>query len=68
MIEREGGTSVNRKVGDLALHTPKSIDRNALLYEASAIFQEAKVDTLVVTDNGKAIGLIDVQDIIQIKE
>lgn len=68
MIEREGGASVDKKVGQLTLHAPKSIDKNALLYEASALFQEAKVDTLVVTDNGKAIGLIDVQDIIQIKE
>ena len=64
MIEKEGGTSVNKKAGDLKLKIPKSVEANDLLYVASAMFKETQVDTLVVTENGKAIGLIDIQDLL----
>lgn len=66
MIEKEGGSSVNKKAGDLALKVPKSVEASDLLYVASAMFKETQVDTLVVTENGKAVGLIDIQDLLGI--
>ena len=66
MIEKEGGNSVNKKAGDLVLKIPHSVEASALLYVASAKFKETQVDTLVVTENGKAIGLIDIQDMLGI--
>ena len=60
------GDSVNKKAGDLALKVPQSVEASALLYVASAKFKETQVDTLVVTENGKAVGLIDVQDLLGI--
>jgi TalC/MipB family fructose-6-phosphate aldolase len=66
MIEKEGGASVNKKSGDLVLKVPQSVEASALLYVASAKFKDTQVDTLVVTENGKAIGLIDIQDLLGI--
>ncbi len=66
MIEKEGGNAVNRKVGDLQLKKPKSIEAGALLIDASNMFKDTQVDTLIVTENGKAIGMIDVQDLMKL--
>ena len=66
MIEKEGGESVNKKAGDLVLRVPHSVEASALLYVAAAKFKETQVDTLVVTENGQAVGLIDVQDLLGI--
>jgi TalC/MipB family fructose-6-phosphate aldolase len=66
MIEKEGGNAVNGKAGDLDLKKPRSIEAGDLLYEASALFKETQVDTLVVTENGKVIGMLDIQDLLTI--
>lgn len=66
MIEKEGGDSVNKMAGDLILKVPQSVEASALLYVAAAKFKETQVDTLVVTENGKAVGMIDVQDLLGI--
>lgn len=66
MIEKEGGKAVNGKAGDLSLKRPHSIDGSALLHEASALFKETQVDNLVVTENGKVTGILDIQDLISV--
>lgn len=66
MIEKEGGDSVNKKAGDLVLKVPHTVEASALLYVAAAKFKETQVDTLVVTENGKTVGLIDIQDLLGI--
>ena len=66
MIEKEGGESVNRKIGDLTFKTPKSIEANALLIDASNLFKDSQVDTLIVTENDKAVGMIDIQDLMKL--
>ena len=66
LVEKEGGESINHLAGDLDLKPPHTIESNALLYIASAKFKETQVDTLVVTDNRKAIGMLDIQDLIGI--
>jgi signal-transduction protein with cAMP-binding, CBS, and nucleotidyltransferase domain len=47
----------------LALKQPVSIDADAFLAEAQAIFRERKIDNLLVTQNGKLLGMIDIQDL-----
>lgn len=66
MIEKEGGDAVNRKVGDLSLKVPKSIEASALLIDASNLFKDSQVDTLIVTENNKAMGMIDIQDLMKL--
>ena len=66
LIEKEGGNSAEGKIGDLTFHTPKSIEASALLIDASNLFKESHVDTLIVTENGKAVGMIDIQDLVDL--
>ena len=67
MIEAEGPSAINKKLVDLPLSKPQSIDANELLYNAQAIFNEKKIDSIVVTDGGKSIGMIDIQDLQKLK-
>jgi len=68
MIEKEGGESVNRKVGDLGLKPPKSIEASALLIDASNMFKDYEIDTLIVTENNSAIGMLDIQDLMKLDQ
>ena len=36
---------------------------NLLLNDAAAMFKKTNVDTILVTDNGKPIGMLDIQDL-----
>lgn len=54
---------LNKKMSDLAYNTPISIDADSLLNEAAAIFKKTNVDTILVTSNGKPIGMLDIQDL-----
>ncbi len=40
-----------------------TVDAHALLIDAEALFTTHQVDTLVVVEGGKAVGLIDIQDL-----
>ncbi len=66
MIEKEGSAAINKKAADLNLKKPYTIEGSALLYEASAMFRETQVDTIIVTENGKATGMIDIQDLLML--
>ena len=66
LIESDGGNAVNKKMSELNLNTPLSIDGNELLIEAQKVFTEKKVDELVVTSGGKVIGMLDIQDLVKL--
>jgi TalC/MipB family fructose-6-phosphate aldolase len=61
-IQAEGRDVLNHKVGDFKYNTPISVEANALLFDASEIFKKSKVDTILVTENGKPVGMLDIQD------
>jgi CBS domain-containing protein len=46
--------------------TPQTIDREALLNDAVKVFKKAEVDSIVVVDGGKPVGVLDVQDLIKL--
>jgi CBS domain-containing protein len=46
--------------------SPLTIDREALLNEAVKIFKKAEVDSIVVVDGTRPVGVIDVQDLIKL--
>jgi transaldolase len=62
-IESDGPSILNMPLVELGLKMPLTIDANALLQESSKIFKEKKVDQLVVTEGGKPIGMLDIQDL-----
>ena len=66
LAEKEGAAGLSKNIKDLDLHVPASIDSHELLYAAQGLFHEKQVDNLVVTDNGKVVGMIDIQDMVNI--
>ncbi len=65
LMEANGADAVNKKMSDLDLSAPKTVDAEELLYKAQKVFAETKVDSLVVVSEGKVVGLLDVQDLIK---
>ncbi|MBU2525865.1 MAG: CBS domain-containing protein [Bacteroidetes bacterium] len=58
------GGSIGDTLSSLDLKKPLSIDSDALLFDAQKIFSDKKVDELVVTQNDKVIGMLDIQQLI----
>jgi TalC/MipB family fructose-6-phosphate aldolase len=63
LIGEKGRDVLQQKLSDLTYREPISIDANALLNDANALFKKTNVDTLLVTENGKPVGMLDIQDI-----
>jgi transaldolase len=63
LISAEGRDVLGKKMDGLTYNTPISIDADVLLNEAALAFKKTNVDTLLVTSNGKPVGMIDIQDL-----
>ncbi len=63
LLQNEGEHILDKKLVDMEYKSPISIDANALLNEAAGIFKKTNVDTILVTDNGKPFGMLDIQDL-----
>ncbi len=63
LLVDKGRDVLNIKLGDLEYREPITIEGNVLLNEANLLFKKTNVDTIVVTDNGKPLGMIDIQDL-----
>lgn len=61
-ISEKGRDVLQKKLSDLSFNPPFVVEANALLNEAATIFKQTKVDTLLVVDNGKPVGMLDIQD------
>lgn len=62
-IQAEGRDVLKKKMSDFTYGTPISVDVNALLNDASALFKKTSVDTILVMDNGTPVGMLDIQDL-----
>lgn len=63
MMENEGEKALVKSISELPLKQPITIDADAFLAEAQAIFRERKIDNLLVTQNGRLLGMLDIQDL-----
>lgn len=63
LLQKEGEHILGKKLGDMEYKAPISIDGNALLNDAAALFKKMSVDTILVTENGKPTGMLDIQDL-----
>ncbi|MCB9189953.1 MAG: CBS domain-containing protein [Flavobacteriales bacterium] len=64
LVEAEGADAISKKVGELELNRPVTIESSSLLFAAQELFANKKVDELVVVEDNKVIGMLDVQDMI----
>jgi len=62
-LQENGREILTKKIGEFQYKEPVSIDADALLNEASDIFKKTKVDTILVTEGGKPVGMLDIQDL-----
>lgn len=62
-LQNEGSAILDKKLGSLEYKAPVSIEGSMLLNDAASIFKKTNVDTIMVTDNGKPIGMLDIQDL-----
>jgi transaldolase len=62
-LQESGREILTKKIGEFQYKEPISIDADALLNEAADIFKKTKVDTILVTEGGKPVGMLDIQDL-----
>lgn len=53
---------LNKKMSEFEYQEPVKIEAEAILFEANELFQSSKVDSILVMEGDKAIGMIDIQD------
>ncbi len=59
----DGRDVLNNTMGDFTYNQSIAIASDALLNVAAGLFKSTKVDTILVTENGKPIGMLDIQDL-----
>jgi transaldolase len=64
-LEKEGNKFLAKKLSTLKFNEPITVSPDALLDDAQKIFKEKKVDTLSVSENGKQLGMLDIQDLLK---
>jgi arabinose-5-phosphate isomerase len=68
LLQGDGREALDGPVGDVMGRDPKSIGPEQLVEEAKRLMQESKVDQVpVVDESGRAVGLLDVQDLLEIR-
>jgi TalC/MipB family fructose-6-phosphate aldolase len=63
LLQTEGEHILDKKMDSMTYKTPISIDANALLNDAHVIFKKTNVDTILITEDGKPVGMLDIQDL-----
>ncbi len=62
-LQENGREILTKKIGEFQYKEPVSIDADSLLNEAADLFKKTKVDTILVTESGKPVGMLDIQDL-----
>ena len=62
-LQQEGSGVLDKKLGAIEYKAPISIESDRLLNDAQQLFRQTNVDTIMVTENGKPIGMLDIQDL-----
>lgn len=64
-LEKEGNKFLAKKLSALAFNDPITVGPEALHDDAQKLFKEKKVDTISVSENGKQLGMLDIQDLLE---
>jgi signal-transduction protein with cAMP-binding, CBS, and nucleotidyltransferase domain len=62
-LQSDGPAILEKQLGSLTYKPPISIEGSQLLNDAAALFKKTNVDTIMVTDSGKPVGMLDIQDL-----
>jgi transaldolase len=64
-IQKDGQDVLKKKMSDFTYGQPFSVQANDPLSAANDIFKQKHVDTILVLDGKKPVGMIDIQDLAQ---
>jgi TalC/MipB family fructose-6-phosphate aldolase len=65
-MRKLGEKILTASVGECMTANPLSIEGDACLQKATDIFNANQVDNIIVTENGKPIGMLDIQDLVKL--
>jgi TalC/MipB family fructose-6-phosphate aldolase len=65
-LQTDGESVLQKRLTDFQFNLPISISPDALLQEAHQIFKKKEIDNIVVAENGRPVGMIDVQDLVKL--
>jgi len=65
MIKGGDNNLITKKFTQLDSNSPISVELNATLPEITNLFKSKEVDNIVVTDNKRPVGIIDIQDVLK---
>ncbi|GAB4109182.1 MAG: hypothetical protein OHK0057_07250 [Thermoflexibacter sp.] len=65
-LQEQGESVLQKKLTEFQFNLPITISPSALLQEAHQIFKKKEIDNIVVAENGKPLGMIDVQDLVRL--
>ncbi|MBS1644330.1 MAG: CBS domain-containing protein [Bacteroidetes bacterium] len=63
LLQKEGAAILDKKMEEMSYNAPISIEGSALLNDAHQLFKKTNVDTILVTENGRPSGMLDIQDL-----
>jgi transaldolase len=65
-MRKLGERILNASVGECMTPNPIAIEADAFLQKAADIFNANQVDNIIVTENGKPVGMLDIQDLVKL--
>jgi TalC/MipB family fructose-6-phosphate aldolase len=64
-LQKDGQETLKKKMADFKYSVPLSVQQNDALTAANDIFKQKHVDTILVLDGTKPVGMLDIQDLAQ---
>ncbi len=64
-LQKDGQDILKKRMSEFTYGTPLSVQQNDALTAANDIFKQKHVDTILVLDGTKPVGMIDIQDLAQ---
>ncbi len=64
-LKESGKGIMDKKMADFTYKAPITVSADALLYDAVNIFKKEKIDNILVLENNKPAGILDIQDLVE---
>ncbi len=64
-LQKEGQAILKKKMSEFSYNSPLAVQQNDALTVANDIFKQKHVDTILVLDGTKPVGMLDIQDLAQ---
>jgi TalC/MipB family fructose-6-phosphate aldolase len=66
-LNEHGKNILSMKMKEFHMHEPLSVDADDLLKKAASMFKEKEIDNIIVLDNQRPAGMLDIQDLVRLE-